>query len=297
MTALYESDPYLGVGRDYETQRATDDIVGEWRSQGLSDQQIRMAGIDLFQDIQTVTPNYRSSDIDKIIGRLTPAQLEEVQNQMVDARLIDPDAFSSGQPFYPGVAGYQTVEALEYALMLANRSGGNWSSTLEQMATLGRERTAEEEAEAAAAEREAARIAIPPYVPETYIEPDMASLRVMATDAVEGELGRKINSWELELLADQMKADHRDNFNQHEAAARAEYTAGKEMYSGGQLYEPSYAEAGEPVEAVDFEARMKEKFNEMFGKEIERKGRTEYVADQSQRLFQGFENAASVIKR
>lgn len=297
MSALYESDPYLGVGRNYETERATEDIVGEWRSQGLSDQQIRMSGIDLFQDIQTVTPNYRSSDIDKIIGRLTPGGLEEVQQQMVDARLIDPDAFSSGQPFYPGVAGYQTVEALEYALMLANRSGGNWSSTLEQMADLGRQRTAEEEAEAAAAEREAARVTIPPYVPETYIEPDMASLRVMATDAVETELGRKINNWELELLADQMKADHQANFDQHEAAARAEYTAGKEMYSGGQLYEPSYAEAGAPVEAVDFEARMVERFDEMFGKEVDRKKRTEYVADQTQRLFQGFDNAASAIRR
>lgn len=290
----YEQDPFIGVPRDYSIESRSAEVVKRWEDRGFTRRQMEQAGMNLFS---TAYPEYRESDVMDIIGNSTPQQLENMQQWMVDARLISPDSAPGRQPYYPGVAGYQTVEALEYVLSLANRGGGHYLSTLEDMAVAGRERTAQEEAEAAALEAEQDRVRIAPYVPETYLEPDMASLRVMATDAVEQGLGRQINQWELELLADQMKADHRQNYDQQEAGRRAAYTAEADMYSGGALYEPTYAEAGEPVEAIDYEAQMAEQFNTMFAKEKQQGEQKDYVADRSQQMFAGMDNAISIFQR
>jgi hypothetical protein len=275
-TEEYEADPFIGVDRDYRVQPRVGDPWGGGK---------------------TGVPMYHQTDVDQILSRMTPGQLDDLQGYLVDARIIDEDARASGRPYYPGVAGYQTVQGLEYVLGLANRSGRHWAAVASEMAVIGRERTAEEEAEKAAAEADAARVTFQPYVPETYVEPDMATLRETARDAIETKLGRKVNSWEMQLLADQMQADHRENFDAREAGARAAYTAEAGAYAGGKLYEPTYVDEGEAVEAVDYEARMAEQFRKMFGKEEERRERTEFVADQSQNLFAGFDNAANLIGR
>jgi hypothetical protein len=275
-TEEYEADPFIGVDRDYQVQPRIGDPWGGGK---------------------TGVPMYHQSDVDGVLARMTPGQLDQLQGYLVDARVIDEDTRSGGRPYFPGVAGYQTVQGLEYVLGLANRSGRHWAAVASEMAAVGRERTAEEEAEKAAAEAEAARVTFQPYVPETYVEPDMATLRETATEAIESKLGRKVNSWEMQLLADQMQADHRENFDNREAASRAQYTAETGAYAQGKLYEPTYVDEGEAVEAVDYEARMAEQFRKMFGKEEERRDRTEFVADQSQSLFAGFDNAANLIGR
>lgn len=281
----FAEDPFVGIAdMGYRSEKdLTRGMGGGWR-QGPE------GGLT-----GGTTPMYHDSDVDKVFSRMTPAQLIQFQDRMIRARLIAVDASPSRQPHFPGVAGFQTVEAMKYVMELANREGKHYLLMAEQMAQVGDERTAADDAADAAAKALADRVRIDPYVPQAYLAPDQATLRGSIRENAERELGRKMNPWELTLLADQMLADDRANYELSEDARKDQYRGKVDAFKGGALYEPVEVEIDFDDEAIDAEARMVEQFQKMFKGEIARKERTESVSANTQNFFAGVRNAEDAI--
>lgn len=222
---------------------------------------------------------YRESDISVILGNMTPSQFYDFQVMAERAGLINPDSFA-GQAYVRGAHNIHTLRALENLLAISNFEGDNWRSTLHHLAELGDDWRAQQEQEG----RETAFANRAPFMRRAYIEPDYEALSQDIEDTVSARLGRKVNAWEMAILADQIRSLHRQQFDQAEAERLATWEAqGRALLSGEKIID-----APEPGEAIDLDARFRSSFEDLFSEELDRRERVERVAAATPRLMQSF---------
>jgi hypothetical protein len=96
-----------------------------------------------------------------------------------------------------------------------------------------------------------------PFSPPAEVRtvPDYPTLQQRVTDMLEAQLGRSPEPWEVDLLADELKA-------QHEASNRAGIQAYRDAYNG--------ANVGEFIEVPNPEVRTQRKLEETYANEISR---------------------------
>jgi hypothetical protein len=219
-------------------------------------------------------PTYKRRDVEATIADMTPGELKLFRALAVEAKLINPNVAT-----YLDANGRDefTLAAMETAMERANRSsteaGMDWMVQLQEMARLGREQDRLDELENART-----------FTRDAYIKPDPAYLKEYAMGAIENQLGRKANDWELEMLASDMRSSMRA---QHDAVQEAKYQT---WLAEGRLLEDDSdltLNEGEEVQGVHWEARFKQHFRDKFGNELDRKERTEEVAEETGDLMTG----------
>jgi hypothetical protein len=224
------------------------------------------------------TPEYRDSDYEKILSSWTPAELEKFQSMAVRAGLIDPEKQAGGMAFSPGYKDPQTREALGVLLVESNANFANYWSTLRRLADEGDKLTEEEQQRA-------------PFHRGTYTAPDYSTLSQDVVGNVERRLGRKASKSEITLLANQMLSEHREHFEDVEAARYSDYVAegraeeyGEESY-GGDL----------PFEDFDMAASFEERFREQYQPELDAVESSDKVRAQMQNMMAGLNDWSSAM--
>ena len=125
-----------------------------------------------------------------------------------------------------------------------------------------------------------------PFERRAYLAPDYDTLTQYVKGVANQRVGRSLNQSELVLLADQMKSDHRANFDVVEKARKAQYDA------AGRGVDPGFV-----GEEVDMEASFREFFETKYANEIGRGEDVERVFNSSRNLFNGLDNAARLLGR
>ncbi len=222
---------------------------------------------------QQVAPMYRANDFETLWGNMTPSKLIQMQMQMIDAGLIDPDAKVGGTAFRAGSRDIHTRNAFMNLLDVANGEGLSWEDTLLKLAIEGRlnQETPQRE----------------PFLRSAYLAPDPAEIKNAAISAVESTLGRKINDWELALLSQGFAADSRTAFDATEAARYQEWLAegrALELMDAGELV--TETDPGS-VQGVNPSARFEQRFRDLFQNEIDRRSEVERVSDLVPDLMNG----------
>jgi hypothetical protein len=132
----YMDDPW--VGYEYALGETQTVKRRRRRNEELSDKQL-MRGqtpthIDTYYDD---TPMYRKSDVDRVLGSLTPDRLAAFQAKAITAGLIDPDNSRFVEGWFHDEF---TRSAMETVMYRANRSpteeGANWEYMIEELARL-----------------------------------------------------------------------------------------------------------------------------------------------------------------
>jgi len=293
------NDPYLG-GLPADATRLTTRSGPLGRS---TEDERKAFGYGAWQPREeTISPRYRQSSYYRIWGAMTPAEVDRFQQLMIRARVINPEPAGRGQDqFLPGRKDAFTQNALLYVLELTNNSTENidfWAMA-EQMATQGDIATAEEEAAEAA--DDSWRPRIEPFVRRAYeaLDPELAANR--AIESIEQALGRTPNAWEIELLADTMKAAHRGSYDVGEAARYAEYEAQTDLIMSAQseeeLEQARSTRSPGTFQQVDPEAQFASVFREAFGPEMEERRNKRTMADATANMFSGFDSAETAIGR
>jgi len=212
--------------------------------------------------------NYRNSDWEKLIKTIPEWKVDWVQRMLVDAGRIN-------QTDTTGLMDRTTVAHIGILLEEANQNNTSWTSWTQRIALEGL-RLQKEEDEAA---KQARLDALGPFVRKAYFEPDAALLREISETAIEQQLGRKVNDWEMQLMVAEQNADYQeahriDNdyaYQQHQLQVRAiEEDLGYEDTIGGGT-----------VQTVDVGARFQQQFDKRFKKELSRR---EDVSDVSARV-------------
>lgn len=216
---------------------------------------------------------YRISDMEQIWGSLTPAGLIQMQNRMIEAGLIDPDAKLGGTRFIPGVRDVHTRHAFENLLVMANGQGLSWERMLIEAATIGRMN-----------QEDATR---PAFQRRSYLAPDPEEARQAAMDAVRSELGRDINEWEESLLVETWASANRRAFDASESARYQEYLAEGRAIEAEDAGTPLQETTPGTVQGVNPQAQWDAKFQEMFGKELDRRREVGRVSDLTGELMTG----------
>lgn len=224
---------------------------------------------------------YRTSDYERKIAQMSPGMLVWFQNMAQSALLINLGESDFGTRAVPGIMDDATKKALAQVMVQANTDGTTWHEAARRMAEAGQEwKKAYEEANAPAP-----RI----YTKPAFLPKDWAEIAQDAKATVEGRLGRKINDWELELLADQFRVYERQEYDAAAEAHRAAWEAeGRAIDTGENQAEGTYPQ-------VNAEARLAEFFDEKFANELDRVDRVADVYRKTGSLMQGFDNAASIV--
>ena len=218
------------------------------------------------------TPTYRTSDPNREMMNMSDADLRSFQQDAIDAGLIDPESTTAGY-FRFGQLDGQTFAAMNSAMAQANVNGENqtWQDALDGM-IVNREAYMEKYGDGSEA---------PPTwsPPRAYFAPDYASISQTVKAQFGRELGRDPNGWEMELLADQFRADHRAQYDAEMAGHRAAFEADGRAQESGIVETPADQQEIDPV------ARMQESFDTTFSDELDAKSRWADVRSKSRNLF------------
>lgn len=266
-----QQDPFLGpVGPDY--RRSSYGADPEMNNQ--ADEWARMGVPYSVTEAQRKhgTPTYRTSDPNKEMMNMTGNDLIQFQQDAIDAGLIDPENSTSGY-FRFGQLDGQTFGAMETAMAQANVNGENqtWQDALDGM-IVNREAYMEKFGDGS----EAPATWTPP---RAYFAPDYASISQTVKATFGQQLGREPNGWEMELLADQFRSDHRAQYDAEMAGSRAAFEANGRAQESGIIETPADQQAIDPV------ARMQESFDTTFSDELDAKSRWADVKSKSRNLF------------
>jgi len=171
----------------------------------------------------------------------------------------------------------------------ANVNGKTWRNWSLDVAEAGDELAASESAD----EKQRRLDAIGPFQRRVYLEPDYATLATTAKNAMERELGRKINDWEMTMLVDEQRGDYREDFDASESARLMSYQ--QQVRAVADDLETGDVYGGGTVSDVDPGARFQQTFEQRFAKEIGRKEKTVEAEQRASTLMQGLNNAMSAI--
>jgi hypothetical protein len=286
--ALAEQDPWIGYEDPfpYITQDPNDP------GQGFIDWPYPMRAIDpTFMgdgpeagDLQAVPFRYKTSDVKRVLGDMSPGAIIAFQAQAVNAGLIDGDFVIQNR------RTMMEEEALAVLMHNANGNGTTWQSELNTMEQVFQAKPKPSETRG-------------PFVAQSYLEPDYATLAQYAKSTIRNRLGREINDWELSMLADEMKMLNRMEFDAAEEQRLETWRAeGRAMDDELTISEPGRAmddeltiSEPEPVQAVDSTARFSEFFETKFGAEqLRREGLAE-TQSKTAGLMAGIQRMADMM--
>lgn len=292
----YNKDPYIGVPRDYirDTRPDTSHITGadrrflpRYNPRDPSDSRNRpeVTGADrrFLPPVPYGSPRYNQSDVMDEIAKWSYLDIIKFQEQAVAAGLINPDSSVGGASFIPGSFDAFTERALTGAMNQANVNGDNqtyWDA-LDEMIE-GREKAKEIYGDSEQP---------PTWVAPTYFAPDYATISQNVKSVFSQRLGREPNGWEMDLLADQFKADHRAEFDAEVLGPdqRARNYELDNFDARGRAEEPGEVEIpdlpSETVQGVDPLARMFENFDTEFSNELGARQRWDSVQSKTSNLF------------
>lgn len=117
----------------------------------------------------------------------------------------------------------------------------------------------------------------PQFTPEPYLAPDYDTLVQSVKSTMRDQLRRDPRDFEIQMLADAMREDHRAAYQAEMAAARAQFEAGI-----GARSPDNYPE----LTQVDLESSFQERFEDLFGGEIDRLEREGDVREAQRGLIQ-----------
>jgi hypothetical protein len=175
----------------------------------------------------------------------SPEYIVALQNQMVAAGLVD------ARDIIPGLWTDPDADAMKVLMIEATAARTTWENALGARIASGA---------GAAQARGAGRT----FVTPTYMAPDYATLSQAVKGTFAQLVGREPKDYELSLLADQLAADSRAEYEAVVAGQRAEFRAG----AGGDDLVGDRIVGGATVQAVDPMARLQEAIQNRFGAEI-----------------------------
>ena len=229
-----------------------------------------------------VDPVYRDSDYEALVAGLTESTIDYFQDLMLRAGYMSDTQMT-------GLMDKKTIDTLGLILYESNANGQSWRNWSTAQAEVGDVLRAEEEED----EKEARLKAIGPFQRKTYLEPDYAALSLTAKDAVERQLGRKINDWEMQLMTGEQEDDYKAQFDATEQVRLSDYNS--QVQAVEDDLETGDSFGGGSVEGVDPAARFQTAFEDRFENEIDRKARTVGAEERSSTLMAGLNNAMSAI--
>jgi len=225
-------------------------------------------------------PTYRMNDIQDEIARWDYIRVLEFQNKAIEAGLINPDTTIDGLRYYPGTIDPHTIRALEGAMASANTYGDNqtYDAAMDQM-VIARDEYMDKFGDPNAP---------PTWTPSrAYFAPDYAEISQRAKGTFRSQLGRDPNGWEMDLLADQFKSDHRSEYDEKMQGEKAAFDASGRAQETGEIEVPAAQQDINP------EARMAETFEDTFSDELDAKSRWADVQSKSRNLFGSFNKLAN----
>jgi len=222
---------------------------------------------------------YQSSSIMDTIADWDVMKILEFQARAIEAGLINPEA-GGVNPFFAGVIDPHTIQALTTAMTSANLNGygQTYDEAMDNMI----------EARELAKELYGDEDQPPTWSPSrAYFKPDYASISQDAKGLFSRNLGRDPNGWEMDLLADQFRSDHRAEYDQDMAGDRGAFEA------RGRAQETGEVEIPGAQQDIDPQARMAETFDNTFSDELDAKSRWADVQSKSRNLFGSFDKLAN----
>ena len=268
----YAQDPFIGVGRTYyrntDPQPYTDTSIG--RRGNLTPDAID------YIERQRSGPVYRASDLPDEIASWSSIDILNFQDRAIEAGLINPDTTKDGRSFSPGTLDQFTIDALDNAMGQANINGDKqtYDDAMDGLIK------AREEFEEKFGDKEKT----PVWTPSRgYEAPDYASISQNVKTMFSRSLGRDPNGWEMDLLADSFRGDHRANYDQDMGMEQAAFEARGRAQETGEVEIPPSATDIDPI------ARMGENFDDQFSDELDAKSRWADVQSKSANLFGSFD--------
>jgi len=265
-----EPTPWIGQGvQGSPIQRPDfDQSTGQWGSPTYKTERQNVPGY--FPDEMQIpwAPRYNENHFSNVIGNMTPGQVESFVEQGIMAGVIPETYIGSG--LMDGVI----TSAMQGVMYQANLAGSTWDEILGKMVTAF-------QAAKAAAKEDRLNEWYNNFVPSSPyfdLDPDTISQRVKGT--MRNILGREANQWEIDMMADGMRTDHRTSYDRQIAAEQDVWnTRGRaEEYDAPQSLPTDY-------EAVDEEAGFAERFEERYDTEIGQMERQERMESDSKNLF------------
>lgn len=126
----------------------------------------------------------------------------------------------------------------------------------------------------------------PSFQAPPYVAPDYSTLAQTVKSTMRDSLGRDPEEWEIDLLADSLRESHREAYDAQVRRARATFGGGD--FSGRVI-------EGAEVE-VDPAARFAEKFEELYGPELERRERVQATSEGIGRLMRSVTGMDNLIR-
>ena len=287
----YEDNPLIGDdissiqrGLNLDRSTATEDYGGDVYAAEVTH---NWQGTQRLKNPMTVEGRYFETDVRDVLDYLNPDTVIRIQEQMIRAGLVEGSI--GGRQFSMGSRDEHTERALRYVMSQANNDGHTWMVSLAKLAIQGDE----DKEKADADSKQSALDALGPFRRNAYLAPDYATLANRAKKAMEDELGRPINDWELELLTDDMQGNYRKEHNASESVRRINYDA--DVRAIEQDLTAGDVVGGGTVQDVDPIARFQETFDTQFENEIGRRDKTVEAGTRSDRLMQGLNNAMGAI--
>ena len=220
---------------------------------------------------QWAQAEYRQNDVQDEISNMPNSEVVRFQERAIEAGLIDPESATAGYFRFGEIDG-QTFDAMVAAMGQANINGNgqDWNDALDGMI----------ENRQAYFEKFGDPNQPPTWSPpRAYFAPDYATISQSVKGLFGKELGRDPNEWEMELLADQFRADHRAQYDEDMAGSRAVFEA------DGRAQESGLVETPPDQDDIDPAARMAETFETQFSDELDAHGRWADAKSKSRNLF------------
>jgi len=280
----YNKNPFIGFpdiddGESY--YRVTDENDINAYGRGIGRDGPDVYGGTSREEIQRVGrerggPVYRADDIQDTIANWSATQIIEFQDKAIEAGLIDSSTRIDGVFYTPGILDQHTLRALTSAMLTANLHGDKqtYDEALDVM-IVGRQ---------AYFDKYGDPNAPPTFTPSrAYFAPDYTEISERVKAQFAQKLGRTPNGWEMDLLADEFKSDHRAAYNADIAGEKAVFDAKGRAAETGETSAPGTFSDINPA------TRMSDTFDEQFGDEIDAKTRWSDVQSKSRNLFGSFD--------
>lgn len=198
-----------------------------------------------------VLPIYREQDTYTIFQRMPVPLRAEIELQLVEAGLLDPDDVRGGD-----VWSLEAQKAMRVVMTTANQQGLSWHESLRLYRANPPASMDDDGGD------------VPRFVAPPYLAPDYDALTGDVRALFRNRLGRDPLDYELSLLAEQMQADYRKAYDVQVAAQRADFDA---QVAGG--------DGGGTFQSVDPVASMQAEFERRYGPEMARLEEIEDVAE------------------
>jgi len=222
---------------------------------------------------QYMQPRYNTDDYRREMQRMTPGQIQQFEEAAKAAGLL-PESHVPDTMRDPAMAA-----ALEDAMYRANVAGNTWREIL---TTMGDEKSAADAFDLDEWYNN--------FVPSSaYMKLDQATIDQTVKTSMREVLGREANQWEIDLFADGMRSDHRENYDQRISSEQQVWNA------RGRAQEFDGPQGVGTVQEVDEEARFAETFEKQYDVEIDERERWQQMKTDSRNLFGGLSNISNMM--